>query len=222
MKCLFMDNNFLVGTIPTEVGLLTELRKCIDNRMCVSISFDASGSIYYYYYLLVGPILFVPPPCNTRWNNNMFSGSLPTEFGQLSKLRELWFHRLLLTGTILSEIVGMVALNDFRVHSTGLEGNMIPDMLYQHSDLGRVELSNTKLGGTISTEIGNLSDLNYFRIRDCQLHGTIPTEKWACCPGWWRFRSKETTLRGKFPAKSAIFGSSAIWRFWWQTVRTRN
>jgi hypothetical protein len=40
----------------------------------------------------------------TRWYENKFSGTLPTEIGKLQKLREFWFFNMGLSGKIPTEI----------------------------------------------------------------------------------------------------------------------
>ena len=53
LRSLFIDNNHFIGAIPTEVGMLTDLRKCIENHICVHLL------RYLGYIYLLHTILFV-------------------------------------------------------------------------------------------------------------------------------------------------------------------
>jgi hypothetical protein len=51
----------------------------------------------------------------TRWYENKFSGTLPTEIGNLNKLREFWFFNMGLSGNIPTEIGLLYDVGTFNV-----------------------------------------------------------------------------------------------------------
>ena len=82
----------------------------------------------------------------------MMSGTIPTEFYQLSKLQ--WF----------------VAGNNY-----GLVGPL-HENLGQMTALQVLQLSHTSISGPIPSEIGLLDNLQWFQVTSSNLSGTIPTE----------------------------------------------
>ena len=60
---------------------------------------------------------------------NFFSGTIPTELGNLAELHELWMHRLDLSGPIPKQIGELRDMRDLRFQFTSLEG-LIPDGLW--------------------------------------------------------------------------------------------
>jgi hypothetical protein len=105
-------------------------------------------------------------------NSNDLSGTLISEFGNLSP-RELWLHRMPLTGTIPSDLGHIRGIHDLRLSSTDLHGT-IPDEIYNLTDIWRLDLFDANFTGTISPKIEQLTKLGVLRIKDNSFTGTLP------------------------------------------------
>ena len=109
---------------------------------------------------------------------NRFTGSIPAELGKLSNLTRLdlsdnpW-----LTGSIPAELGKLSNLEWLTLSGNhGLTGS-IPAELGKLSNLTRLNLSdNPGLTGSIPAELGELSNLERLTLRDNRLTGSIPAE----------------------------------------------
>ena len=106
---------------------------------------------------------------------NSLSGSIPTEIGNLSNLKELYLIRNSLSGSIPTEIGNLSNLKVLNLYVNSLSGS-IPTEIGNLSNLEELGLSNNSLSGSIPTEIGNLSNLEDLWLRGNSLSGAIPTE----------------------------------------------
>lgn len=113
-------------------------------------------------------------------DNNLMTGTLPTEIGQLTACERLTISGQEIEGSIPSEIGRMQMLRFFRAQFTSLEGG-IPPELWTLSNMAALELYNTKLSGTIGTEVGRMFLLQSFKVSHSDLFGTIPTGKSFVC-----------------------------------------
>ena len=114
------------------------------------------------------------PAAFARFHKNSFSGTIPSEFGEM-QLNELWLHgNSQLTGTIPSEL-GKLSnyLTDLRLSVTSLEGT-IPEELFDLSHVWRLDLYKSGFSGTISPSIAKLEGLQTMRLSDNGFTGTVP------------------------------------------------
>jgi hypothetical protein len=105
-------------------------------------------------------------------NANYMSGTLIPEIGNLSP-KEMWLHRMPLTGTIPSEVGNFRDIYDLRLSETDLHGT-IPDEIYNLTDIWRLDLYEANFTGTISPKIEQLTNLGVFRVSDNSFTGTLP------------------------------------------------
>jgi Leucine-rich repeat (LRR) protein/ribosomal protein L35AE/L33A len=160
-------NNELGGTIPTELGNLSDL-----TLLDLSTSWISPVKLTGTIPTELGNL------SNLMWlalYNNELTGTIPTELGNLSNLTSLSLGSNDLTGTIPTELGNLSNLTSLSLGSNELTGT-IPTELGNLSNLTRLYLDNNELTGTIPTELGNLSNLTYLYLYDNQLTGTIPTE----------------------------------------------
>jgi hypothetical protein len=112
----------------------------------------------------------------TRHSQNRFNGTIPTEIGRLTLLQELWLQENTFTGAIPSEIGLLKELTDMRFNANNLTGT-IPDELYDFNMLASVHIYDIPgMTGTISTLIGQLTKLSELKLRNTGITGTIPSE----------------------------------------------
>ena len=109
-------------------------------------------------------------------NNNMLTGAIPTELGELGSLTRLSLSNSNFAGTTIpSELGELSSLKDLRLASSRLTGT-IPPKLGELGSLTGLFLHANDLTGTILTELGNLSSLQYLQLQDNDLTGTILPE----------------------------------------------
>ena len=138
LDTLYLDGNALTGTIPTQLGQLSSLK-----------------------------LLFL--------DNNDLTGSIPTQLGQLSELQDLLLYRNALTGTIPTQLGQLTNLVRLMLYTNQLTGS-IPTELGQLSQLEWLHLSGNQLTGSIPAELGQLSKLKFAYLTFNQLTGSIPTQ----------------------------------------------
>jgi len=132
-KIEFWMNN-LTGTLPWELGLLTDLRSITMDANFISGTIPSRiGELHQLEYfwlchtLVTGPIPSVFPP-SIVWidlSNNLLTGSIPTGWDILSpKLEYLYLSKNSLTGTIPSDLGNIVALHDFEFYGNSITGSV--------------------------------------------------------------------------------------------------
>ena len=178
--------NRLSGSLPPEIGNLTNLRELVfrfnslngslppeignlTNLIILNLSLNyLSGSL--------------PPEI---WNltnlkyldfyENDLSGNIPPEIGNLINLTKLDFYKNDLSGNIPPEIGNLNSLKYLDFYDNDLSGN-IPSEIGNLTNLTELSLFNNDLSGNIPSEIGNLTNLKYLLLGQNQLSGSIPPE----------------------------------------------
>ncbi len=159
---LYLGSNQLSGSIPPELGDLSELQ---DLRL---YSNQIGGSI--------------PPELGDLSNllvlalgYNQLTGSIPPELGSLANAQNFSLNNNQLTGSIPTELGDLTNVTGFYLASNQLTGG-IPPELGDLSNLQYLHLTSNPLGGTIPPELENLSSLVDLRLASNQLIGSIPPE----------------------------------------------
>jgi Leucine-rich repeat (LRR) protein len=162
VSSLSLSRNQLSGTIPSELGDLTNL-----------------NGLFLVGNQLTGAI---PPELgnlsNLMWlwlQSNQLSGPIPVELGNLSNLHLLYLCSNQLTGAIPPELGNMSALQDLYLDSNQLSGS-IPPELGSLNRLQWLSLGSNQLTGGIPSELGGLSNLTSLRLDANELTGAIPSE----------------------------------------------
>ena len=152
----------LTGSIPTELGSLTELTNLNlhTNRLTGSIPAELGSLSNLTHLYLYG---------------NRLTGSIPVELGSLSQLTRLGLHGNKLTGNIPAELGALTKLTRLNVSDNRLTGE-VPSEWGSLTSLTHLYLSGNALTGDIPTELGSLSSLTHFYLRGNALTGNIPTE----------------------------------------------
>ena len=106
---------------------------------------------------------------------NQLSGAIPSELGNLTSLEFLHLNDNQLNGAIPSELGNLTRLRYLRLQDNQLNG-AIPSELGNLTRLERLYLDNNQLSSTLPPELGNLTSLGDLRLQDNQLSGAIPSE----------------------------------------------
>ena len=159
---ILLANNQLAGSIPSEIGNLSDLRRLLlsFNQLSGALPSELGNLTK-----LEELILLL----------NQLSGSIPPEFGNLSSLQILNLHNNALSGAITPELGNLSNLKELRLGNNLLTG-AIPSEIFNLSNLEWLHLAINQLSGSIPAAIGNLSNLDQLWLYDNQFTGSIPVE----------------------------------------------
>ena len=164
---LRLDDNQLMGSLPTELSNLANLRTLFlsTNQLSGSIPAELGN-------LANLEVLFL--------FNNQLSGSIPAELGNLSNLQNLYLPFNQLSGSIPIELGNLSNLQYLTLNTNQLSGS-IPTELGNLSELQSLSLSENQLSGSIPASLGNLANLEFLHLFTNQLTGCIPNELSNLC-----------------------------------------
>ncbi len=207
---LDLSGNFLVGTIPPELGQLShlELLDLAWNRLLEGPVppelFDLTGLTRLY---LQGTDLGDPVSpkigrltnlTQLYWTSSGLTGQLPPELGNLTKLERLYMGFNYLSGPIPAELGNLTNLTTLHLHYNEHEGP-IPPELVRLSSLERLALGYNHLTGGIPAWLGDFSDLRELYLANNDLTGDIPSSLGRLSDLRWLFLHNNG-LSGTIPA----------------------
>ncbi len=156
--------NRLRGTIPPELGQLTELR----NLRLASNSSRLTGAI--------PPELGNLPNLETlNLYSNALDGAIPVELGNLANLRRLNLDSNALEGAIPAELGNLASLYSLSLNDNDVEG-AIPPELGNLANLQDLFLGGNGLTGSIPSTLSNLASLRWLSLGRNGLTGPLPAE----------------------------------------------
>ncbi len=160
LTSLNMNSNNLTGTIPAELGNLSELvyLSLGNNSLTGPIPVEL-GSLLQLKSLIL--------------SHNSLTGPIPPRLGNLLQLKSLFLSHNSLTGPIPAELGNLSQLEELVSVHNSLTGP-IPAELGNLSQLGRLHLSENSLTGPIPAELGNLSQLGRLHLSGNSLTGRLP------------------------------------------------
>ena len=181
-----LNSNHLTGSIPPELGNLTNLASLdlSGNQLTGSIPAELGNLtnlkiLYLYNNQLSGAI---PPELGNLTNliylrlfNNPLTGSIPAELGNLTNLTSLDLRSNQLTGSIPPELGTLTNLIYLGLNQNQLTGS-IPAELGDLANLAWLDIESNQLTGSIPAELGNLTNLTELYLWGNQLTGSIPAE----------------------------------------------
>lgn len=117
------------------------------------------------------------PGGDVNWDKNtvLFSGSIPAEIGNLTKLRFLDFARAGFQGEIPSSIGNLASITRLDLSENRLSGS-IPSSIGKLQNVEWLALCNNLFTGSIPDEICNAKALKFLSVSDNKLTGPIPSE----------------------------------------------
>ena len=183
---LTLDVNQLGGSIPTEIGNLTnlEILDLFRNQLSGSIPAQLGNltnlkKLGLGYNQLSGSIpAELGNLTNLYWldlSGNQLSGAIPTQLGNLTNLSSLSLGVNQLSGRIPAELANLKKLQILMLGSNQVSGS-IPAELGNLTNLYWLELTQNQLSGSIPTQLGNLTNLQKLNLGSNRLSGSIPAE----------------------------------------------
>uniref|UniRef100_UPI00143054DB leucine-rich repeat domain-containing protein n=1 Tax=Maribellus sediminis TaxID=2696285 RepID=UPI00143054DB len=155
-------NNNLYGTIPAEIGNLTNLKELSLGRNLISGTIPSDiGNLDSLEYLFI--------------HMCQLEGEIPQSISNLSQLKHLSLFRNNLSGEIPEELFNIPTLTDVQLGENEFTGE-IPATIYSRTNLRVLQLDDNNLSGTLTSEIGNLLELTGLTLDNNQLIGTLPPE----------------------------------------------
>jgi Leucine-rich repeat (LRR) protein len=162
LSFLSLYNNQLIGALPSEIGCLSQLDGIsLYNNQLTGVLPSEIGSLSKLVVLYL--------------HNNQLTGAIPSEIGALSQLIDLYLYNNQLVGAVPSEIGSLSQLSLLFLDDNQLTGSIPPEIGYL-SQLVGFSLDNNHLTGAIPSKIGSLSLLDGFSLSNNQLTGGIPSE----------------------------------------------
>jgi|GEM_PF-3521172 len=140
-------------------------------------------------------------------NNNLLSGSIPPEIGNLTALDRLQLTQNQLTGSIPPEIGSLSHLNDLSLAQNQLSGTIPPEIGNLTNLRWFLSLSQNQLSGPIPPELGNLTALESLLLWENQLSGPIPSEL-SNLSSLTSLSLQHNQLQGPVPLQIAQLGAS--------------
>ena len=158
---IYLNGNNLNGTLPTELGNLTQLEGLglADNQLSGTIP-SQIGSLTNLQQLYL--------------SDNQLNGTIPSQIGNLTTAWDVELNNNQLTGSIPPELGNLTNLIWLYLSNNQLSG-AIPAQLGNLTNVGDLELNNNQLSGSIPSELGNLSNLTILDVSANQLVGQIPS-----------------------------------------------
>jgi Leucine-rich repeat (LRR) protein len=185
---LELQDNHLVGTLPSAIRNLTKLRAL----------FVFSNELHGALPSELGELPDLEWLYATR---NQFTGPVPASFAALKKMRLLYLHENALDGPLPASLSGMTALEELGLSNNRFNGT-IPASLAQLTNLIDLDLSNNQLTGEIPAALGSFPKLERLSLNDNQLSGAIPSAL-GNLAALTDFRVGFNQLTGSFPAALA-------------------
>jgi len=159
----FFENN-MVGTIPPELGLLSQ------HLEITHFGFEAGLS-----GILPEQLWDLENLNWLRMTSTSIGGTFSTRLGELTNLETLWIDGGLFTGSIPTQITSLPRLVTLILQFNFLEGS-VPVIV--SPDLEVLVLSKNLLTGALPESMANLSNLHTVGFVDNALTGTIP-DNWS-------------------------------------------
>lgn len=178
--------NNLIGTIPPELGNLTQLQQLelTGNLLNSAIPAELGNlinliTLHLGYNQLSGAIpeqlgyLSNLETLDLSWNQ--LSGAIPADLGNLNQLVMLDLQWNTLSGTIPAQLGNLLELVTMSLQVNQLTGP-IPGQLGNLSNLDALYLSSNQLTGALPVQLGNLGKLTSLHLSYNNLTGAIPAE----------------------------------------------
>lgn len=200
------NTDLFTGSIPSEIGKLTQLR-VLNFARC-----GFTGEL---------PETLGDLKSITRMDLSecRFTGSIPASLGNLPELSWLALSNNQLSGTIPSELCNAPKLKDLILADNQLTGS-IPSNIGQLSELGYFGVENNQLTGVIPTSMEDILHLGIFYAQNNQLSGSIPSQLGRRHPWLVAVRLENNQLTGSLP--DAVANDNGYGEEWFTIFHVAN
>eukprot|EP00533_Pseudo-nitzschia_delicatissima_P011349 CAMPEP_0197284030 /NCGR_PEP_ID=MMETSP1432-20130617/25232_1 /TAXON_ID=44447 /ORGANISM="Pseudo-nitzschia delicatissima, Strain UNC1205" /LENGTH=480 /DNA_ID=CAMNT_0042751029 /DNA_START=30 /DNA_END=1472 /DNA_ORIENTATION=+ len=186
------NNPKLAGTVPTDIGDLTSLTTLKLEKNSLSGSIPSE----------IGLLTLLT---RLHLTENNWTSTIPSEIGMLTNLASL---RIMdidgLSGSIPSEIGLLTLLTSLRINSNRRLSGTIPSEIQSLTNLKLLSLKNNTMSGSIPSEIGLLTSLTRLRIDNNPVTGSIPKEI-GLLTSLTSLNIENTSLTGSIPIDLSTF-----------------
>lgn len=208
---LSLYRNGLGGSIPDELGLLTNLveMKLQTQTMVGSLPGAVLGQLTNLENMSISGNLMsgnMPTEIGLLTNltqlmlfSNGIDGTLPTELGLLTNAVTIHFFHQFLAGTIPTEIGLLTNLESLWLWMNRLSG-AIPSEIGYLTRLRELPMHDNALSGNIPTEMGNLVFMDSLEIQRNKLTGSVPSQL-GNLKAITRFNLGNNSLTGSIPTE---------------------
>ncbi|CAB9512406.1 LRR receptor-like serine threonine-protein kinase [Seminavis robusta] len=156
------SNELMTGKIPSELGLLTNLKYLVlDRNMHTGELPSELGNLSNLYWLFL--------------STNMLSGSIPSEIGKLKNASVIHLFDNDLVGAVPSELGNLKGTHQLTIGGNALTGTL-PSELGNLEDILIFGIWNTQISSTVPTEVAGIPTLQILMLDNNNLSGAIPSE----------------------------------------------
>lgn len=169
------SNPLLRGTIPPQVGLLTELQglDLHENDLTGAIPSELGMLTVLSWLTLANQDSSSGVSTARNTGNRKLSSTIPPQLGQLVRLQHMRFEDNRLSGTIPNELANLANLQTLVLRRNLLTGP-VPPLLSRLLQLQGLALDGNRLTEGIPDEISRLPNLIELHLHDNQLGGRLP------------------------------------------------
>ncbi|GJY76062.1 MDIS1-interacting receptor like kinase 2-like protein [Tanacetum coccineum] len=183
---LYIHNCNLEGSIPEQIGLLSDLTylSLSGNQLTGKLPLSFANLTHLKYLdlsnnNLTGKLTFsfanLTRLENLDLSNNYLTGKLPVSFANLTRLENLDLSNNNLTGILPAQIAGLRNLYYLNLSRNNFT-DLIPQSFGSMANLNFLDLSDNNLDGPIPSSFGNLSQLQYLNLAMNCISGSIPLD----------------------------------------------
>jgi len=161
------ENRRLTGSLPTSVGLLTNL-----SVLAISGT-SINGNIPTEF----GALLKLQA---LQCDETLIQGTIPSEIGAALSLTLLDISASLLSGIIPTELENLEHLEVLALNDNRLNGTLPSELFGGLTKLRIINLENNLLTGILPSSVGQLKNLETLRICENNINGTLPESLGHC------------------------------------------